>query len=237
MMQSDLIIGDCLPSAVIFDMDGVLVDSNPFHLEKWAEFLTRHRIKFNPDELPRLILGQHNDTALRHFFGETLSAEDSNRLAEELEETFRKTFKAHARPMAGLEEFVRSCKAAGIPVAVASSAMMKNVEFVIDALGFRQYIDYCVSGDDVTHPKPDPEIYLKAARDLGFKPETCVAFEDSFVGIEAAKGAGLKCVAIASTFPLAQLQTQTHADLAVHSFEELTLDRVRELFEEPEARS
>jgi len=219
-----------LPAAVIFDMDGVLVDSTPFHLEKWTDFLTRHQVKFNPHELPHLILGQHNDTALRNFFGESLNEDDMSRLGEELEETFRQTFKAHAKPLAGLEAFVKSLKAAGIPMAVASSAMMKNVQFVVDALGFHDYFSLYVSGDDVLHPKPDPEIYLKATHELGFKPETCVAFEDSFVGIESAKRAGLKCVGVASSFSFDALQAQTHADLVIHSFKEITVERVRELF-------
>jgi len=219
-----------LPTAVIFDMDGVLVDSNPFHLEKWADFLTRHSVKFNADDLPNLILGQHNDTALRYFFGDGLRDEDRSRLAEELEAAFRLAFKAHAKPLIGLETFIKNLKAAAIPMAVASSAMMKNVQFVVDALGFHEYFSLCVSGDDVAHPKPDAEIYLKAAHALGFKPETCVAFEDSFVGIESAKAAGMKCVGIASTFSFAELQDQTRADLVVHTFEEVTLQKVRKLF-------
>jgi beta-phosphoglucomutase-like phosphatase (HAD superfamily) len=115
-------------------------------------------------------------------------------------------------------------------MAVASSAMAKNVEFVVDALGFRPYFRCLVSGDEVTHPKPDPEIYLRTARKLGVEPTGCVAFEDSFVGVEAAKRAGMRCVAIASTFPAAELQQQTQADLIVPGFEGLTLGALRGLF-------
>jgi beta-phosphoglucomutase len=116
-------------------------------------------------------------------------------------------------------------------MAVASSAMSKNVEFIVDALGFRHYFAYLVTGDEVTHPKPDPEIYLKAARHLGLEPARCVAFEDSFVGVESAKRAGMKCVGIASTFPVVELRGQSQADLAVGGFEELNLSRLRQLFE------
>src|SRR5437879_6180424 len=171
-----------LPAALIFDMDGVLVDSNPFHLEKWAALLNLHQIAFNQNDLPRLILGQRNDTALRYFFGEGLSGQDCRRLEEELEETSRKAFQPHAQPLPGLEDLLVRCQSAGVPMAVASSAMRKNVDFVVEALGFREYFQTLVSGDEVASPKPDPEIYLKAADDLGFKPEDCVAFEDSFVG-------------------------------------------------------
>ncbi len=219
-----------LPAAIIFDMDGVLVDSNPFHLEKWMDLLNLHHIAFNADDLPKLILGQRNDTALRYFFGQDLSKAECRRLEEELEETFRKAFKSHAKPLPGLEDLIHACRGAGIPMAVASSAMLKNVDFVVDALGFRKHFKYLVSGDEVSCPKPDPEIYLKAARNLGLNPEHCVAFEDSFIGIESAKRAGLKCVAVASSFPIEELREQTEADLAVPSFKELSLDVLRGLF-------
>lgn len=226
-----------LPSAVIFDMDGVLIDSNPFHLEKWMDLLKAHRIPFDPAELPELILGKRNDTAFRHFFGPDISKEESRRLSEELEATFRRNFRPHAKPLPGLAALIQECHEAQIPMAVASSAMVKNIEFVVDALEFRPYFRHLVSGDHVTHPKPDPEIYLKAAGMLGLPPAECVAFEDSYVGVEAAKRAGMKCVAIASTFPLEELRAQTHADLVVPGFEDLNLARLRGLFDAGEEAS
>ena len=192
--------------------------------------LRLHSIPFNEPDLPKLILGQRNDTALRYFFGQHLEKSECRRLEEELEEQFRKAFKAHARPLPGLEQLIHACRDAGIPMAVASSAMLKNVDFVVDALGFRSYFDYVVSGDEVACPKPDPEIYLKAAANLGFKAEDCVAFEDSFVGIESAKSAGLKCVAIGSSFPVEELRQQSQADLAVAGFEDLEVKTLRALF-------
>ncbi len=218
------------PDALIFDMDGVLVDSNPFHLEKWEALLNEHGVKFDRAQLPEQILGQRNDTALRFFFGERLSADDRQRIIEELEEKFRSIFKAHAKPLAGLEPLVVESHRAGIPMAVASSAMAKNVEFVVEALGFRKYFKALVNGDEVTKPKPDPEIYMKAARLLGVDPRRAVAFEDSFIGIEAAKRGGMKCVGIASSFPADELRSRTEADLVVQGFAELNLRRLAGLF-------
>lgn len=221
-----------LPAAVIFDMDGVLVDSNPFHLQKWVDLLNQHRIAFNPEDLPKQVLGQRNDTAFRFFWGRQLGEKEILRLSEELEERFRKDFRPHAKPLAGLEALMVDCCRAGIPMAVASSATSKNVEFIVDALGFRPYFRCWVTGDEVSHPKPDPEIYLKTAEKLGFEPASCVAFEDSFVGVESAHRAGIKCVAIASTFPLEELREQTRADLTVRRFEEVTLEGLRQLFQD-----
>lgn len=218
------------PAAVIFDMDGVLVDSNPFHLQKWVDLLNRHRIPFRREDLPEQVLGHRNDTAFRFFFGHRLTEGERSQLGEELEDTFRKAFAPHARPLPGLTELIQECHRAGIPMAVASSAMAKNVEFVVDALGYRPYFRCLVTGDEVARPKPDPEIYLRAASKLSVEPAGCVAFEDSFVGIEAAKRAGMRCVAIASTFPATELRQQTQADLIVPGFEGLNLHALRGLF-------
>ena len=219
-----------LPGAAIFDMDGVLVDSNPFHIQKWVEFLDERSVRYDVEELPKQVLGHRNDHAFRFFFGPGMTKEEMAQLSEELERRFRAAFRAHAKPLPGLESLLRQCYEAGIPMAVASSAMAKNVEFIVDALGFRSYFRCLVSGDEVQHPKPHPEIYLRTSERLGLVPAACVAFEDSFVGVEAAKEAGMKCVAIASTFPLEEVRAHGRADLVLPSFESLNLDALRRLF-------
>jgi beta-phosphoglucomutase len=158
-----------------------------------------------------------------------VTSEESRRLSEEVEAMFREAFRPHAKPLAGLDRLIREIHAAGIPMAVASSAIRKNVEFTVDALGYGKYFRHLVSGDEVRQPKPDPEIYLKAAAKLGVEPADSVAFEDSFPGIEAAARAGMKCVAIGSTFPMAELRA-TRAHRVVRSFEELNVARLREIF-------
>jgi HAD superfamily hydrolase (TIGR01509 family) len=217
-----------LPAAVIFDMDGVLVNSNPYHLAKWVDFLDHRKISYKEEELPELILGKRNDTAFRHFLGSDLTPGESKRLSEEIEETFRRVFKPHAKPLPGLDALIKECHAAGVPMAVASSAVRTNIELVVDALGYRPYFRTMVSGDEVTHAKPDPEIYLKAAGHLGIDAADTVGFEDSYVGIGAVKNAGMKCVAIASTFPFERLVPL--ADLVIPTFEDITLERLRTLF-------
>jgi beta-phosphoglucomutase len=219
-----------LPAAAIFDMDGVLVDSNPFHLRKWEELLNERKIPYDLAQLPQQILGKRNDDAFRLFFGQEMTKEQRQQLGEELEAQFRKSFGPHVQPLPGSRTLLTEIQAAGIPMAVASSAMRPNIEFVIDMLGFRPFFRILMSGDDVRAPKPDPEIYLKTATELGVAPAASVAFEDSFPGVQAAKAAGMKCVAIASTFPIDGLRDQTPADLVVSSFTELSLARLQRLF-------
>ena len=220
-----------LPAAVIFDMDGVLVDTNPFHVQKWEALLAEYGIAFDRKELPRQVLGPGNDPTLRHFFGERITAEDRQRLSEELEARFRRAFAPHARPLAGVERLIAECQDQGVLVALASAAMSKNVNFILDALKLRPYFHVVLTNDEITQSKPHPEIFLKTAQKLGLPPAACVALEDSFAGIEAAKRAGMKCVAVASTFPAPELRDRTQADLVIQTLEELNLQKLRRLFD------
>jgi beta-phosphoglucomutase len=212
-------------------MDGVLIDSNPFHLQIWREFLLRRDVQFDPEKLPAQIFGQRDDKALRMFLGGHLTDEQVLRWSEELEANFREAFRPHARALPGVSALINECHEAGIPMAVASSAMKKNVTFVVEALRLQSYFRSVVSGDEVAHPKPDPEIYLLTASHLAADPSRTVAFEDSFVGIEAVLGAGMKCVAIASTFSEQRLREESRAHAVVRSFEGMNLDWLRNLFQ------
>jgi len=219
-----------LPAAAIFDVDGVLVDSNPFHLRKWKALLNRYDVQFDPGELPNIVLGFRDDRTLRHFFGQQLSDEAVQRLTEELEEKFRTDFAPHAQPMPGVVALLRELSQANIPMAVASAGPGKNVEFLLDALQLRHHFRCVMDGDAVTRAKPDPEIYLAACAHLRVEPAHCVGFEDSFAGVAAVKQAGMKCVAVASTFTLEELRQRTQADLVVPTLENLSLERLRCLF-------
>lgn len=218
------------PAAIIFDMDGVLVDSNPFHLRKWMDLFQAHGVPYIEEDLPKIIMGPSNDWIFRHFLGERLSREQLAELGEELEVNFRREIGPHARSFPGVRRFIEECHAQAVPMAVASAAIAKNVNFLIAALGLRDYFRTLLTANEITHPKPDPEIYLKTADKLGVSPGACAVFEDSFVGIEAAKRAGMKCVAIASTFSPEDLRRETHADLIVPSFESVSLQTLHHLF-------
>ena len=222
-----------LPAAIIFDMDGVLVDSSPFHFRKWVGFLRTHGIAFNEQELPNIVLGPANDVIFRRFLGDHLTREQISELSEELDANFRREIGPHPPARPGVRRLIEECHAQGIVMAVASAAIASNVKFLITALGLRDYFREILAVDATTHPKPHPEIYLKVAEKLGVDPIACAVFEDSYVGIEAAKRAGMKCIAIASTFSAEDLRRQTHADLIVPDFEKVSLQTVRHLFNGP----
>jgi beta-phosphoglucomutase len=219
-----------LPAAIIFDMDGVLVDSSPFHIRKWTGLLQAHGIPFDEQELPKIVLGPANEANFRRFLGADLTREQLAELGEELDANFRREIGPHPPAIPGVRRFIEECHAQGIAMAVASAAIANNVKFLISALELGKYFREVLAVDATTHPKPHPEIYLKTAEKLGVDPAACAVFEDSFVGIEAAKRAGMKCVAIASTFSAEELHRETRADLIVPSFEAVSLPTVRNLF-------
>ena len=212
-------------------MDGVLVDSNPFHLAKWVAFLGERGIACDPETLPEQIFGHRNDTVFRRFLGDHLTRAETRLMSEELEARFREVFRPHAKPLPGLRSLIDECVSAGIPLGVASSAMRKNVDFVLEALGIAPFLQTVISGDEISRAKPDPEIYLLAAQRLSVDPSSAVAFEDSFVGIEAVHRAGMKCVGIASSFSVECLRAQTQAHCVIRSFEETSLEVLRGLFD------
>jgi HAD superfamily hydrolase (TIGR01509 family) len=211
-------------------MDGVLVDSSPFHIRKWAGLLQAHGISIDEQELRKIVLGPANVASFRRFLGPDLTHEQLAELGEELDANFRREIGPHPPTIPGVRRFIAECHAQGMVMAVASAAIANNVKYLIAALELGEYFREVLAVDATAHPKPHPEIYLKTAERLGVDPTACAVFEDSFVGIEAAKRAGMKCVAIASTFSAEELRRETHADLIVPSFETVTLQTVRNLF-------
>lgn len=219
-----------LPAAVIFDMDGVLVDSNPFHLREWAEFLRKHHVPFDSESLARAVLGHHSEYTFGNFFGDSLSPDEKHSFEAQLGARFRSVFAPSAQPFAGVRRLIKECHEQGVLLAIASSATVDEVNAVVDAIGLRPYFREIVTGSEISRPKPYPEIYVRTTAKLRLAPRVCVALEDSFVGIEAAKSAGMKCLGVASSFPAEALLVLTDADAVVCNLETVNLATLGRLF-------
>jgi beta-phosphoglucomutase len=211
--------------AVIFDMDGVLVHNDRYHLEAWRIFCERHGRKVEYDEISALF-GNTNAQFLRKLISPDVTAEEIERFAVEKEILYRELFDKFIKPAEGLMPLLNELKKHQIPMAVATSAPTDNLNFVLDRCGIRHYFDKLVDETFVTHGKPDPEIYLKTAELLGFHPNQCIVIEDALFGIEAAQRAGMKVIGLASTLPIGKL---AHTDLAINTFLKLDLKTVRVL--------
>lgn len=211
-------------------MDGVLVNNLEIHRQAFAEFFRRYGVERTFDELSR-VFGKGNDDIM----GELMPADVVERvgirqLGYEKEAIYREIYAPIITPQPGLLAFLAECESEGLRSAVGSSGYKANVDFVLDKCNIRRYFEATVAGDEVTRCKPDPEIYLTAAAKLGLDACECVVFEDAEAGIEAAKRAGMKVVALATTFDREFLAT-TDADMIIGDFRDISVEQLRTLVE------
>lgn len=204
--------------ALIFDMDGVIVDSNPFHKQAWEIFCQKHGHHLSEEELRQQVYGKTNHDALPFLFG-NLTEEQIKTYGEHKEVIFRKLFLPHITPVTGLREFLPIAQQHFEKLAIATSASTPNVDFTLDHLNIRNYFSVIVDETFVKRGKPDPEIYLSAASKLGMPPESCIVIEDSLSGIESAKRAGMKVIGITTTHNAEELQPLV--DWVIRDFNEL----------------
>lgn len=211
-----------LPRAVLFDMDGVLVDSAPYHLESWKLFVAAHGISIPPGFM-EFSFGRVNKVILPHLFGRALTEDEIRDLSNHKESLYRDLIAGSARPIPGVDVLLRAARRAGWRTAVASAAQRANVTFILDKLHIADEFDALVTGDDVRNGKPDPEVFLQAASRLAVAPDCCVVIEDSIHGVEAARRAGMACLAITTTHPGPALY-EAHATHVVESFRTVGVD-------------
>lgn len=184
--------------ALIFDMDGVVIDSNPAHRDVWAAFNRSYGIETTEAMLQRMY-GKRNDEIVRDFFGADVSNEEVARRGAAKERLYRETIAGRVEQMLvpGLKAFLREYE--GARMALATNAEPENVALVLDQGGIRPYFQVVVDGHQVRKPKPDPEIYRLAAQRLGVAEANCIVFEDSKSGVQAAYEAGMRIVGLLTT--------------------------------------
>jgi HAD superfamily hydrolase (TIGR01509 family) len=179
-------------------MDGVIVDSNPMHRLAWAAFNRRFGLE-TTEAMQRSMYGKRNDAIVRDFFGDGLTPEEVARRGEAKEELYREMVSNRIEEMLvpGVRQFLESYRA--VPKALATNGEPANVDLLLDGAGLRPYFQVVVDGTQVQHPKPHPEIYLRAARLLEADPANCIVFKDSYSGAEAARAAGMRIVFLCTT--------------------------------------
>ncbi|MDB5249234.1 MAG: haloacid dehalogenase superfamily protein [Segetibacter sp.] len=211
--------------AVLFDMDGVIVDSNPYHKLAFETFLQRHDVFLTDDELKTRVYGRTNQEIMRFIFKDNFSPERSVVWAEEKEAIFRELYQ-EVSPVKGLVPFLQNLKALNIKTAVGTSAPKLNLDFIFEKTNLLQYFDALLHAGDVQYGKPNPEIYLKAAALLKINPAGCIVIEDSLPGVKAGLDAGMKVIGITTTHTIKELG---NAHLVIEDFEGLTMQALLEL--------
>ena len=214
-------------AGVIFDFDGVIVDSHPLHLVAWKAFLLSKSKHVNDADLSFVREGAKREEILRHFLGELTPEQIVNYGAEK-----DKLFQVRAGELQlvrGFVDFMTQLDAAGLPYAVATSGSRSRVEQTLRILNLYKHFRVVVTGNDVQRGKPDPDLFLLAAQALQIDPSRILVFEDAVAGVLAAKSAGMKCIGIAANGRESMLK-QAGADLVVADFTDTSLNLFGQLF-------
>jgi beta-phosphoglucomutase len=206
--------------AIVFDMDGVVIDSHPAHREAWHGFLRTLDRDVSDHELDYILDGRKREDILRHFLGE-LSSDQLHRYGHQKDAFFRKQI-CQVKPMPGLVDFLEQLRESHISLAIATSGSARRTHLTLEQLKLRNYFHEIVTANDVEASKPDPAIYRLACRRLSVLPHHALAFEDAYSGVVAAKAAGLQCVGIAVDDKSHRLHA-AGADLVLSNFCGLTL--------------
>ncbi len=207
---------------VLFDMDGVLVDNMSIHIAAFDKFCTSYGAEEVGDRLIACA-GMGNEQIMRLMLpAEVIERKGIETLSIEKEALYREIYAPIIEPVAGLVEYLRELNEQGIKCAIGSSGCKENVEFVVDHCNLAPYFSAYVYSDLVTRCKPDPEIYLTAARLLDLDPSECIVVEDALVGITAARNAKVaKVIALTTTLPKERLLEESDADDIVRDFRDL----------------
>jgi len=191
--------------AVIFDMDGVICHTNPYHSLAFREFFAKWNLSPTEEEFAEHMFGKSNSYILSHFFNRPVSGEELTVLENEKEALFRKIYEPYIEPIAGLIDFINHLKEQNIKLGVATSAPFENLDLILKKLPLRDKMSSILASEDVKKHKPNPEVYLKSAHNLGVQPEHCIVFEDSYSGVTAALNAGMKVVGVLTSHTAAEL--------------------------------
>jgi beta-phosphoglucomutase family hydrolase len=215
--------------AAIFDMDGTLIDNTPYHFKSWQALFKKYgKGELSKDTYYKEMSGVPVMETIRRIFGNDHDEAGLKALLNEKEEFYRQEYAPFVAPIKGLEIFLAELKNAGVKMAMATSATDEDINFILGKVPIRDDFDSIVNSSMVSKPKPDPQIFLKAAEKLNMPPEKCVVFEDSLAGIKAANSAGMKVIGITTGHTAAELHP---VNLVINDYSELNMHKLAALFD------
>lgn len=213
--------------ALIFDMDGVIVDNTPIQARAFQLLFRDLDLKADATDLLRSFNGMPATDILEQVFDEPKPKEDLKKYADQREFLYRTLYWDERRAAPGLAEFLEAARAAGLKIGLGSGSASDTLSYILDHLDLRRFFDVVVGADDVDAGKPHPETYATVAEKLGVAAENCLVFEDAILGEHAAYKAGMHCVAVLTTLAAADFQAPL---LAIKDFTEVTPEHLRGLF-------
>ena len=195
------------PKAVIFDMDGTIVDNMHLHADAFSVFAERHGLPALTREDRARLDGRRNSEIFPILFRREVPREEWVAYEEEKEGLYRELSRGRLLPMKGLQRLIDRLRTSGVPMALATSAPAPNVTHTLNELGLADAFPIIVRGDQVPRGKPAPDVFIEAARQLGVAPDDCLVFEDAPMGIAAAQAAGMRVVALTTSFQAAHFES------------------------------
>ncbi|MEK7450364.1 MAG: HAD family phosphatase [Patescibacteria group bacterium] len=212
--------------AVIFDMNGVIVQDELIHQESVRQYCKRHGFNITEEEFKRDIFGRTEKDIFEYLYKRPITPKELKEYSNERVDGAIEIFKPQLKMANGLEALLENLYENNIPMAIATNSRNRYFNFIMDGLGIRKYFKVTVTAEDITKGKPDPEIYLMTAKQLRINPHDCIVFEDTMMGIESAKAAGMKVIAIATINSKEELGI---ADKVIDSFNEIDLEALNNL--------
>lgn len=213
--------------AVIFDMDGVICHTNPYHSLAFREFFSARNLNPTDEDFAAHMFGKSNSYILSHFLGRPIAGEELLQMENEKESLFREIYAAHIEPIDGIMEFIIDLQLNKVKLGVATSAPYANLDLILSEVPIREKLGSIMASEDVKKHKPDPEVYLTSARNLGVMPGQCLVFEDSYSGISAALNAGMRVAGVLTSHTIAELPP---CNLYIQDYKELSFDKIKSLF-------
>ncbi|WP_316792637.1 HAD family phosphatase [Pedobacter frigoris] len=213
--------------AVIFDMDGVICHTNPYHSKAFREFFSTRNLSPTEEEFAQHMYGKSNSYILSHFLKRPITGEELLQLEFEKESLFRKIYAPYIEPIAGFTPFIADLYNNNVKLGVATSAPFANLELILSKVDIREKLGSVLASEDVKKHKPDPEVYLKSAENLGISPDRCIVFEDSFSGASAAINAGMRVVGVLSSHTKDELPP---CNLYIENYLQMSYTKVSDLF-------
>jgi beta-phosphoglucomutase len=207
-------------NAAIFDLDGTLIDNNSYHLQSWLQYLKDMNREMSEEEYKANVNGRTNKDVIEYIFNRKMDDQEALKYAHEKEAIYRQIYAPYIKPVPGLLELLEKLRSLSIPMAIATSGIQVNIDFLFEHIPIRSYFNVIVNSAHITRGKPDPEIYIKTAQLLNIPPSECLVFEDAVVGINSAKAAGMKVVGVLTTHTAGEL---SGADVLIKDFTEMVV--------------
>jgi beta-phosphoglucomutase len=205
--------------AFLFDLNGTMIDDMPYHIKAWHRVLSDAGAEISMEQMKAECYGKNHELLERLFPGQ-FSQPEKAEMSIAKEKGYQQVFESELRLIKGLNRFLNDSHKAGMKIAIGTAAIMNNVDFVLDGLDIRHYIDAIVCADDVDESKPNPETFLKCAESLDVAPNNCLVFEDSPKGAQSAYNAGMDCIIVTTLHKPGEFSTNKNVIGFISNFDD-----------------